>query len=88
MARSEMRWEMGFSASEIASTAFSNPKIFHARGTPPCAPPILNMFLHFGMDKMYQSGIFTKKIINCFYFSPNFAWRLWSGFPIDGHMQT
>jgi hypothetical protein len=27
MARSEMRWEMGFSASEIASTAFSNPKI-------------------------------------------------------------
>jgi hypothetical protein len=27
MARPEMRWEMGFSASEIASTAFSNPKI-------------------------------------------------------------
>jgi hypothetical protein len=25
MARSEMRWEMGFSASDIASTAFSNP---------------------------------------------------------------
>jgi hypothetical protein len=28
MARSEMRWEMGFSATEIAATAFSNPKIF------------------------------------------------------------
>jgi hypothetical protein len=31
MARSEMRWEMGVSASEIASTAFSNPKIFRVR---------------------------------------------------------
>jgi hypothetical protein len=30
MARSEMHWEMGFSASEIASTAFSNPKIFRS----------------------------------------------------------
>jgi hypothetical protein len=30
-----MRWKLGFSASEIASTAFSNPKIFRARGTPP-----------------------------------------------------
>jgi hypothetical protein len=28
-----MRWEMGFSASEIASTAFSNPKIVRARGS-------------------------------------------------------
>jgi hypothetical protein len=27
MLRSEMRWEMCVSASEIASTAFSNPKI-------------------------------------------------------------
>jgi hypothetical protein len=26
-ARSEMRWEMGFSESEIASTAFSNPSL-------------------------------------------------------------
>jgi hypothetical protein len=33
MARSEMRWEMGFSASEIASTAFSNPKIFRTSPT-------------------------------------------------------
>jgi hypothetical protein len=30
-ARSEMRWEMGFSASEIASAAFSNPKMFRAQ---------------------------------------------------------
>jgi hypothetical protein len=35
-----MRWEMGFSASEIASTAFSNPNIFRARGEhPPRTPP-------------------------------------------------
>jgi hypothetical protein len=35
-----MRWEMGFSASEIASTAFSNPKIFRAReDIPPHAHP-------------------------------------------------
>jgi hypothetical protein len=33
MVRSEMRWEMGFSASEITSTAFSNPKIL---------PPAIN----------------------------------------------
>jgi hypothetical protein len=25
---------------------------------------VLNIFLHFGMDKMYQRGIFTKKNIN------------------------
>jgi hypothetical protein len=31
----KMRWEMGFSASEIASTAFSNPKIVRARGDTP-----------------------------------------------------
>jgi hypothetical protein len=37
---SKMRWEMGFSASEIASTAFSNPKYFRARGGhPPRASP-------------------------------------------------
>jgi hypothetical protein len=30
MAHSEMRWEMGFSASKIASTAFYNPKIVRA----------------------------------------------------------
>jgi hypothetical protein len=37
---------------------------------------LLNIFLHFGMEKMYQRG-------NFFYFSTfsqNFAWQLWPGF--------
>jgi hypothetical protein len=42
---SEMRWEMGFSASEIASTAFSNPKIFHS----PCSGCALNRSAEGGM---------------------------------------
>jgi hypothetical protein len=40
------------------------------------------------MDKMYQRGIFAKTKTTFFLlfpFSPNFAWRLWPGFPIDGH---
>jgi hypothetical protein len=44
------------------------------------------------MDKMYQRDIFTKKNTTYFFcfssFSPNFAWRLWPGFPIDGHIHN
>jgi hypothetical protein len=49
---------------------------------------LLNIFLHFRMDKMSQRGI----LMSFFYFSPfslfspNFACRLWPGFPIDGHI--
>jgi hypothetical protein len=44
MARSEMRWEMGFSASEIASTGISNLNLisiqfFMRGGTPPLRCP-------------------------------------------------
>jgi hypothetical protein len=49
MARSEMRWEMGFSASEIASTAFSNPKIVRTRGTPPHTTPAWAFGPRFGL---------------------------------------
>jgi hypothetical protein len=35
----------------------------------------LGAFLHFGMDKLYQRGIFTF-----------FAWQLWPGCPTDGHI--
>jgi hypothetical protein len=42
-----MRWEMmGFSASEIASTAFSNPKMFRARGETTLALPPLGLRLN------------------------------------------
>jgi hypothetical protein len=42
---------------------------------------LLNIFLHFGMDEMYQGGIFTKQKKKCFEtfsspFSQNFAWWL------------
>jgi hypothetical protein len=50
---------------------------------------LLNIFLHFEMDKIYQRGIFTKQklVLGCFSpFSPNFVWRLWPGFPTDGHI--
>jgi hypothetical protein len=44
------------------------------------------IFLHFGMDKMYQRGIYKKNFTFPLAFSPNFVWRLWPGFPIDGHI--
>jgi hypothetical protein len=49
---------------------------------------LLSICLHFGMDKMYQRVSLLKKTLKKLYFSPfspNFARRLWPGFPMDGH---
>jgi hypothetical protein len=42
MAHSEMRWEIGVSASEIASSVFSNPNIFCARAESIRAAPSMD----------------------------------------------
>jgi hypothetical protein len=37
---------------------------------------LLNIFLHFGMDKLNQRGIFKKNMF-FFYFSPPFSLKSW-----------
>jgi hypothetical protein len=61
-----MRWEMGFSASEIASTAFSNPNIFRAVPLGPRFGCAFNGSA-FGFIYMYQNDINKTSITELFF---------------------